>query len=160
MNAAIAQHLNIAESLIAEIQEWASVLWVRFVSGRPRFVSKKVVAKMEMPVLTGTEKQVAWAADIRADFAKQVGEWIERCLPGQEQGSSGLYEMLFAKLVYGWVLEESEAKFFIDNRAQLDADRFKTSSVYHDMYDIDDSVLLDLAQESGYTPRKFRSKNV
>jgi hypothetical protein len=43
MNAAIAQHLNIAESLIAEVQEWANVLWVRFVSGRPRFVSKKVV---------------------------------------------------------------------------------------------------------------------
>ena len=42
MNAAIAQHLNIAESMIASVEEWAHVLFVRFVSGRPRFVSKKV----------------------------------------------------------------------------------------------------------------------
>lgn len=43
MNAQIAQHLNIAEALIAEVQEWAHVLFVRFTSGRPLFVSKKVV---------------------------------------------------------------------------------------------------------------------
>lgn len=50
MNAttAIANHLNIAESMISEIQEWAKVLWVRFVSGRPRFVSKKVVKVMPL----------------------------------------------------------------------------------------------------------------
>lgn len=43
MNAQIAQHLNIAEALIAEVQEWAHVLFVKFISGRPRFVSKKAV---------------------------------------------------------------------------------------------------------------------
>ena len=41
--AAIASHLNIAETIIAEVQEWAHVLFVWFVGRRPRFVSKKVM---------------------------------------------------------------------------------------------------------------------
>jgi len=50
MNAydAIANHLNIAEAIIAEVQEWAHVLFVRFVGRRPRFVSKKVVEDKAM----------------------------------------------------------------------------------------------------------------
>jgi len=43
---AIAQHLNIASQAIIEIQEWATVLWVRFVGGC-KFVSKKVIKAME-----------------------------------------------------------------------------------------------------------------
>jgi hypothetical protein len=45
--AAIAKHLNIAEALIAEVQEWAHVLWVRVKGVGARFVSKRV-AKMEI----------------------------------------------------------------------------------------------------------------
>jgi len=44
MNAtAIAQHLNVAQQAIVEIQEWTSVLWVRVKGLGARFVSKKVV---------------------------------------------------------------------------------------------------------------------
>lgn len=43
---AIAQHLNLVEELIVEVQVWAKVLWVRIKGMRPRFVSKKV-AKMD-----------------------------------------------------------------------------------------------------------------
>lgn len=42
MNTAIAQHLNVAESAIIEVQEWARVLWVRVKGLGARFVSKKV----------------------------------------------------------------------------------------------------------------------
>ena len=44
MNAttAIANHLNVAAEAITEIQEWASVLWVRIKGLGARFVSKKV----------------------------------------------------------------------------------------------------------------------
>jgi hypothetical protein len=45
--AAIANHLNIAEAIIASVEEWAHVLFVRFVGRRPRFVSKKVVKMSE-----------------------------------------------------------------------------------------------------------------
>jgi len=46
--AAIANHLSIAESIIASVEEWAHVLFVRFIGRRPRFVSKKVVEVEEM----------------------------------------------------------------------------------------------------------------
>lgn len=39
---AIAQHLNIATEAIVKIEEWATVLWVRF-KGGCRFVSKKIM---------------------------------------------------------------------------------------------------------------------
>jgi hypothetical protein len=40
---AIANHLNVAEAAITEVQEWARVLWVRVKGLGARFVSKKVV---------------------------------------------------------------------------------------------------------------------
>jgi len=43
MNAAIAQHLNVAESAIVRIEEWAHVLFVVCKKLGARFVSKKVV---------------------------------------------------------------------------------------------------------------------
>lgn len=46
--AAIAQHLNIAESIIATVEEWVHVFFVRIVGRRPRFVSKKVVMDTEL----------------------------------------------------------------------------------------------------------------
>lgn len=46
--AAVANHLQIAADLIQEIQEWASVLWVRVMGRRPTFVSKKITAEEKM----------------------------------------------------------------------------------------------------------------
>lgn len=43
---AIAQHLNIASQAIIEVQEWAQVIWVRFVGGC-RFVSKQVIKVLD-----------------------------------------------------------------------------------------------------------------
>lgn len=55
MNAAIAQHLNVTESAIVKIEEWANVLFCVVKGIGARFVSKKVV-KMEL-----TDKQkAAW----------------------------------------------------------------------------------------------------
>ena len=44
MNAQVAAFLNIQECEIKEIQVWAKVLFVKFVKGSPRFVSKKAIA--------------------------------------------------------------------------------------------------------------------
>lgn len=56
---AIAQHLNINEELIIEVQMWARVLWVRIKGMRPKFVSKKVAIIMNMiQVVTSKEKVV------------------------------------------------------------------------------------------------------
>jgi hypothetical protein len=44
----VSEFLNVAQELVTEVREWASVLWVRVTGFRPRFVSKKVI-KMENP---------------------------------------------------------------------------------------------------------------
>lgn len=44
---AIANHLDIAEGIIASVEEWAHVLFVRFIGRRPRFVSKKIIVEVE-----------------------------------------------------------------------------------------------------------------
>lgn len=77
---AIAQHLNLAEQLITEVQEWATVLWVRIKGMRPRFVSKKV-RKM-----TEAEYESMWEAaekaqDNRAEAAEAMAAKINDHLP-------------------------------------------------------------------------------
>lgn len=62
--AAIAQKLNVVEAAILEIQEWASVLWVRVAGLGARFVSKKVV-KMDAIWLEGLNSsgQKTWTTE-------------------------------------------------------------------------------------------------
>lgn len=55
--AAIAQHLNVTESIIAKVEEWAHVLFVRFIGRRPRFVSKKVV-EMDNAHIAGFKTEI------------------------------------------------------------------------------------------------------
>lgn len=56
MNTAIAQHLNVAEAAIIEVQEWARVLWVRIRGIGARFVSKKVVEMTQLSRRDAAEK--------------------------------------------------------------------------------------------------------
>jgi hypothetical protein len=71
MNAqAIASHLNILDSAIIEIQEWASVLWVKFTGG-VRFVSKTVGAAM-----SNTPKMDALKAEAIARFHDKAWDMI------------------------------------------------------------------------------------
>jgi hypothetical protein len=51
--AAIANHLNVAETAITEVQEWARVLWVRVRGLGARFVSKKVMKAMDLLIEDG-----------------------------------------------------------------------------------------------------------
>lgn len=55
MNAAIAQKLNVLESAIVRVEEWANVLFVVVKGLGARFVSKKVVKVMSRPVLKQIE---------------------------------------------------------------------------------------------------------
>lgn len=110
----VASHLNIAESLIRSIEEWANVLFVRFVSGSPRFVSKKALKK-EMPALEGSEKQIAWGQDIR----EQAISWLKRQkhLPGNvfsEGCSDADKERLMARAA-----KRTKASWWIDRRNEI-----------------------------------------
>lgn len=111
-NAAIANHLNIAEGIIASVEEWTHVLFVRFIGRRPRFVSKKVV-KME-----GTEKQVAWATDIKADALAKVALNFKTGGISQEQ-----YDAILA------AAEQKPAKWWIDRRLDFRNSACATSTI-------------------------------
>lgn len=59
--------------------------------------------------LTGTEKQVKWANDLRAEFISKVKAGI----PATEDGQKALALLMEA------VNEKTEAKWWIDNRSNL-----------------------------------------
>jgi ribosomal protein L24E len=67
MNAAVAQHLNVAESAIVRIEEWAHVLFVVCKKLGARFVSKKVI-KVEQR----QPKEVRWTVQGHQAVAKQL----------------------------------------------------------------------------------------
>ena len=65
MNAAIAQHLNVAESAIVRVEEWSNVLFAVVKGIGARFVSKKVVkVKVEQKeILPNVAKAIEQAKD-------------------------------------------------------------------------------------------------
>lgn len=74
MNAQIAQHLNVAETAILEVQEWAKVLWVRVRGIGARFVSKKVV-KVEKKLVSSKEGALILAQMVNGKvWDKKEGE--------------------------------------------------------------------------------------
>ena len=75
---AIAQHLNVADEAIVEIQEWAKVLWVRVKGLGARFVSKKVGAVKEQKQLPeSVVRRVAEAEKNRGNESR-----FKSCLKG------------------------------------------------------------------------------
>lgn len=77
--AAIANHLNIAEAIITEVQEWAHVLFVRFVGRRPRFVSKKVV-EVSKEIPESVTRKIKAAEDQKGNPSRYAS-----CLKGIEK---------------------------------------------------------------------------
>jgi len=75
MNTAIAQHLNIAESAITRVEEWASVLFVVVRGLGARFVSKKVtvVKTLKTKKTTSASGMVSWS--VGQKFRKDDCVW-------------------------------------------------------------------------------------
>lgn len=103
MQSAIAQHLNVTESAILEVQEWARVLWVRVRGIGARFVSKKVVKTMSSLInRSASEKQANYAQSI----LDRVNSQIEKMIAKLEGSDFFLFEpepgteQAFAKYVY------------------------------------------------------------
>jgi hypothetical protein len=94
LSQAVANKLNILESAIIEIQEWAKVLWVRF-QGGCRFVSKKIkgAVKMEyevtelLPNLDAVSLRRYWKPEYM-EFAIALAAEIK----GKTDNTSGAHE--------------------------------------------------------------------
>lgn len=80
---AIAAHLNIVESAIIKIEEWANVLFVVVKGVGARFVSKKIAKKMENTTLC------TWTLEAR--MRRQEGKkWVARVTGLNPKNRSGL----------------------------------------------------------------------
>jgi hypothetical protein len=114
-----------------------------------------------LPLLTGSDKQIQWASDIRDDFTSEktdsngfdVGPktWIERI---RGNGPESLNEALLANTAYEKALKIQDAKFWIDNRNFLLMPQFKTWYRTSDLIDLSDEILA--SDQSGFVPRKIR----
>jgi len=69
-----------------------------------------------MTNLTGTEKQIAWATEIRSDITRSIHQTIAdlKAIPKQAYGAKGL-------VAFQAALESvSDASWWIENREQVD----------------------------------------
>lgn len=69
--------------------------------------SEEIEAELGLSPLTGSDKQVAWAKCIRAPYLKQYKEMM----PSIETSKPEMIEIM-----YNWLCDKSESKFWIDNR--------------------------------------------
>ena len=106
--AAIASHLNIAESIIASVEEWAHVLFVRFIGRRPRFVSKKVVEAKAMSIDEMMEEYLASCSskDEWIDRVEDMESHLDDCIPVSSCVSPSVLRSVAADVVDGKMTEQ------------------------------------------------------
>ena len=79
------------------------------------------VARTELPALTGSPKQIAWANDIRKQCIDEVNEWL------QFAANVTSIHMDAARQKFAEIIQtKTDAKWWIDNR--------QASAAYHDKY--------------------------
>lgn len=76
-------------------------------------------AKYNLPALTGTEKQVAWARKIRFDRVTEFENILSKAVSGQEEAE---------KKVMSWLRSKTNATFFIDTLTLTDIRFFRAHS--------------------------------
>ena len=119
---AIAAYLNIATDLITEIQEWATVLWVRVKGIGCRFVSKKIVVKK----MVGSEKQVTWAKEVQAKLLKTVAEYRQELFEDSEsENNLKALCLLMCEQANEIITTQSDAKWFINHSHLASSDIYE-----------------------------------
>jgi len=111
-----------------------------------------------LPPLTGTEKQIQWASDIRNDFFgandpvtgnKSAANWIKLIID-QQQTPKEKYEAILLGIVESFIKSQSDSSWWIENRRDFDRNNFKFS---WKKFATDDDVKAALVQ-SGYIPKR------
>jgi hypothetical protein len=83
------------------------------------------MVKTSLPALSGSEKQIKWAEEIRAKFIKDTAEplalWQGKQIAKGNliHGSIELYGAKLAEIVTRELLEEGSATFWINNRSWI-----------------------------------------
>jgi NADH/NAD ratio-sensing transcriptional regulator Rex len=83
---------------------------------------EKKIAKIELPELSGTEKQIAWAIDIRVDKIHEIEQTIERfgfetaLSQFKVETAQEVFDMILAGPRYSWLATTTNAHNVIENR--------------------------------------------
>lgn len=83
---------------------------------------EKMIAKIELPELTGTEKQIAWAIDIRADKIYEIEQTVERfgfetaLSQFKVETAQDVFDMILAGPKYSWLATTVNAHDVIEKR--------------------------------------------
>jgi dissimilatory sulfite reductase (desulfoviridin) alpha/beta subunit len=112
MNAAIAQHLNVAESAIIRVEEWANVLFAVVKGIGARFVSKKVVK------VDSIEGQIQ-ERKITSSFS-EVWEYLKA--NGKRQGAKLNYRIQVAGVEY--TVKEIDSEWRVSASASAHSNPF------------------------------------
>ncbi len=86
---AIAQNLNVAESAILRVEEWANVFFAVVKGLGARFVSKKATAMVKESI-SGAEFAAAIASKVRGTFTPSTGK-LQTAFWGKKEGESRVY---------------------------------------------------------------------
>ena len=90
------------------------------------------VCSMDLPELKGSDKQVAWAKDIRRDAIRKLDE---RGIGGPEELADAMRQALY---------QQDEARFWIDNRHWNNVENLLAAAVKN-LSDAERERLMDLA---------------
>lgn len=84
--------------------------------------SQKEVVKIEFPVFTGSEKQISWAKDIRAEKVNGIlrmldGNALEKFMDqAKVETVQAAFDMIFASPNFGWLKTTESAHDMIEKR--------------------------------------------
>ena len=86
-----------------------------------------------LPNLAGSEKQVAWATDIRAEFmstedpiaGRSSLNWVKLVLTLPVEKPKELYEKALLIQVFNFIICQQQAAWWIENMEALDSKNFK-----------------------------------
>ena len=81
------------------------------------------------PSLTGTEKQIAWAERIRAEFVREWDGFIQATKDQHKDANTNKAEAFKA-----WMLSKDRAAFWIDNRLELDTSPAMIWRIFRDRF--------------------------
>lgn len=131
---------------------------------------KQAADQKELPKLKGSEKQTAWAEEVRGTFIdegkdesgfdKGVGAHVKKMLARKDLSPREVYDNMILKHAYDSVLQKDDARFWIDNRSKLNVINFKGNhkELMREHNLLDDKTHRAIAEKSGYTPRALRTK--
>lgn len=115
--------------------------------------------EMQLPELTGTEKQIAWAITIRSNLIKELSTFFTNAGEKVRVEDKKLVSIDELSEAFDFILEtKTSAKFWIDNRSSYDCKK-KILEAYNEMKS-EESIPEDVKEELTVVPNRAEKSGV